>query len=113
MARSAGILAGALAGLIPVMMGLLIIVRTGWPHFGAVNLVANGLAASILAARGWPAGQPWTWWLYAFILFFVGINDLVILVQADRFPLTILPLALGTIGLILSAPSVLRPASRP
>jgi hypothetical protein len=108
MGKKLGVLAGAAGGLIPIMMGSLILVRSGWPHFGAANLVANGLAIAALAALGWPARLAWTWWLYAFILLFVGINDLAILLRAGRFPLTILPLTFGAVGLALSAPSVLR-----
>ena len=48
----------------------------------------------------------WSWWLYAFILLFVGVNDLMLLLQGGTFPITIAPLVLGSIGLSLSAGSI-------
>jgi len=43
---------------------------------------------------------------YAFLLAFVGLNDLWLLIRADRFPVTALPLVCGSAGLALTGPAV-------
>ena len=94
------------AGFFPVAMGCNYLWRAQGPHFGGANLVGNGLTLICLAL--WPIarGGRWAWLLYAFLLAFVGLNDLWLLIRADRFPVTALPLVCGSAGLALTGPAV-------
>lgn len=100
-----GIALSVVAGVFPVAMGFSYLWRAQGPHFGGANLVGNGLTLICLAAWGIARGQRWAWLLYAFLLAFVGLNDLWILLRADRFPVTALPLICGFAGLVSTGPA--------
>ncbi len=79
-------------------------------HMGYTNLIATGITLVTVSIFALRRKRLWGWWLLAFLVLWVGLNDSVLSVwqylrnQKSNvyFPFPLFPSTLGVFGLILT-----------
>jgi len=113
-----GWLVGIAGAFVPLFVGLRIYARYVIPSFisGEVtnfitmshvisNLLTGGAIATIVICYfGIRKKLRWCWYLHLFGLAYVGSGDLIAMLRASMFPKPIIPMTLGVLCLILTAP---------
>ncbi|MBI1926245.1 hypothetical protein HYR99_18600 [Candidatus Poribacteria bacterium] len=77
-------------------------------YMGSVNGMVSGATLVLLSIFGVRRRQKWSWYAVLAITLWVGGNDGYSTIKAGQFPVPLIPLILGIIGLVLARPSVFR-----
>ncbi len=82
-------------------------------HIQFANVINTGFVVMVLSIFGLRQFHKWSWFTLLAIFLWVGLNDVIALVNAGQFPVPAIAEILGLTGLFIARPAIFNPPQEP